>query len=361
MSQPGWQPPAPHEPGQRDPRAKRRLILWVCVVAVLAALVTAAIIVINVMNDARDPAAQVEEYLDYLAAGKAEAASKLVDPGLKEGEDALLTDEVLGAATERIEVRSVETLSRDGDRAQVRAKLSLGGERFEYTFAVERGPKDFLVLDTWKLEDPLIVDLTLGYTIEKTPGMASQGDDLPTSTFAIGSTPVELRDASDEFITYRSEVAVYPAIYETKLDFGEYFEPLHEQVTASPDDDTNVTTTISPSELKATKAFETAIMALAQPYAAGCVAIGSNTVVSGNMDRDCPGIVQSTQLAALRVAQQAKGFQFLDFDMFATEKFTFEVTGNSAGAKPQTSEDRLYGRIEWRDGEPLIIEAYFSY
>ena len=61
-------------------RGKKRVMLVGILVGVLVVLVIAGVVAIKVANSSRTPEAEVRKYLDLLAAGKASAATAMVDP-----------------------------------------------------------------------------------------------------------------------------------------------------------------------------------------------------------------------------------------------------------------------------------------
>ena len=76
-------------------------------VGVLVVLVIAGVVAIKVANSSRTPEAQVRQYLDHLADGKASAATAMVDPGLPNDQRGFLSDEVMASSSARIEVEDV--------------------------------------------------------------------------------------------------------------------------------------------------------------------------------------------------------------------------------------------------------------
>ncbi|MBP1326533.1 hypothetical protein JOF28_001765 [Leucobacter exalbidus] len=298
------------------------------------------------MNDSRDPAAQVEEYLDLLASGKAQAASKLVSPGVDN--DALLTDEVLGAAEERLLVRSVETVERDAEGARVIAQLSLAGEEFEREFTVDHGDNEMLVLETWELNDPLVVEATVALT-----GPVSAGN-VPAAVDFAGTEVLlaETMTGADS-----TTVWVYPGVYPVAAgDLGTYLEGTSQSLT------TRLDGSLATVELSAflNEAFEAEILSQATSYADGCVSIGGNSVVTSNMDAACPSITRNTRLSELRVLKYPSSFSGIDAKYFTTDSYEFEVRSSSASARLDTAHSSLSGSISWRDGKPSIVDASFS-
>ncbi|MBK0418700.1 hypothetical protein JD276_06580 [Leucobacter sp. CSA1] len=324
-------------------RSKTALIVVLALIGLLALVGGGGALVLSTMNQSRDPAAAVEEYLFHLEQGEAERASRLVDPGLSKTERALLADDVLGGAIERIEVESVETVSRDGDGARVRASMRLGDERFEHTFDVEHGPKELLFLDTWVLEEPLLAEVGVELAVP------SGSPDLGAATIALGGADLGVSE------TGAATAHVYPGVYEVSAEAGEYAQIVvdGETVTALPEETARVEATVEPSA-----ALGEAILTQVQDLADRCV-----TVIT-NMEPECPSLVQNTRLDEMTVTHRAAGFEHLDFTRFSTEEMEFGVrdvpSGSGSSAELRTRSYSLEGWIEWEDGEPRMVDPWFS-
>lgn len=313
----------------------------------VALLAGGAAVAASLINESRDPAAQVEEYLDQLASGKAAQAAKLVKPAV--ADDSLLTDEVLGAAEERITVVSVETLDRAGESARVLARMSLAGEEFEHEFSVDHGPNELLVLETWELNEPLVVEATVALS-----GPAG----VRTGPAAVQVAGAEVVIADTMMGEDSGTVYVYPGVYEVSAgDLGGYLTSEGDQLVAGlPETSSAATVT---AELNG--AFEEQILEQAAAYADGCVLVGGNAVVSSNMDEACPMITRNTRLSELKVAKYPKAMSSIDADSFRTREYEFEVRSSTAGAQFDRSTASLSGSIVWKDGQPSIVDADFGW
>lgn len=333
------QGPAPAPPRQPMKRSTKRALIGSLVGAgVLALLIGGAAIALSIMNESRDPAAKVEEYLALIADGKAEAANAMVDPGLSKRDSVLLTDEVLAAATERIEVLGVETTRRGGDGARVVAELKLDGERFEHVFSVQSGPKEWLLLDTWVLDDPLVVRATIE---------SYSGND----TALVGGQPVQL--ASDDEDAFFAEIHVYPGVYTVEGPQSRFLDASQEVLTAlSPDEGAPwVEVGAEPNE-----EFEAEILAQAMAAAQACVTVPSN------MNAECPSIVQSTTLSTMTITEPATELDYLSMTEFETGWMTIGVRSTSASASSSLRTEDVYirGSVEWdEEGNPRIVDYEF--
>lgn len=85
------------------------------VIGVLMALALIGTIAFYILNSTRTPEKAAEEYLGYLAAGYANAASQMVDPGKPNNQRAFLTNEAMAGATARIENFSVTRTDSGSD------------------------------------------------------------------------------------------------------------------------------------------------------------------------------------------------------------------------------------------------------
>lgn len=325
--------PPPRKPMSRG--AKRGLIGGLVGAGVLVLLIVGGAIALSLMNQARDPARLVEQYLALIADGRAEAANEMVDPGLSRQESALLTDEVLAAAEERIEVIAVETVGRSGRGAEVSAVLRLDGVRFEQTFSVEPGPKEWLLLDTWVLEDSLAAPVTI------------ESYDSQLRSAFVGEQEVEL-EGVDGFA--ERTVYLYPGVYRISAPESRYLDASTEAVTVPVPGGRD-----DPIEIWAeqNRAFEDEIMRQAEEAAQHCI------TVPNNMAPECPFWLRRTDLTQMTVAEKPMSFDSLSLDYFDTARWYF---GRTIDGDSLLAEDWywLQGSIEWDEqGEPHIADWDF--
>ena len=103
------------------------------------------------------PRPPVRQYLDYLAAGNASAATAMVDPGLPNEQRGFLTNDVMASAKSRIVVEDVVATPYGGNKVTtVTATMQLDGERFTYSFGLIATEPTFGVLKNWKMQNALI-------------------------------------------------------------------------------------------------------------------------------------------------------------------------------------------------------------
>ncbi len=337
---PATQPDLPELPQRAPmtPRAKRTLLAVGIAVASLALIAIAAAITVSSLNAQRDPAAAVEKYLDLLADGKAEQASKLVDPGLRNEDRVLLTDSALAAAEHRITVVRVETDYRAESSAEVTATLSLDGERFTRSFTVNAGPKEFMLLDTWELAEPFLVQASV----------SGAGVDA----LAVGDAEVQLETSPYGGDFGSRELFLYPGIYTVTAPGNDFVDVSTESLRAGPD------TVTGPVEVTVTQSaqFEEAVLQQVQERLSQCVTIPTN------MDDVCPYRTQRKDLAEMTVVSQIEGFEQISLTGFDSSEGTIAVRPNPQSFDPdpelEESTVTVRGAIEFVDGQPKISELF---
>jgi len=82
-------------------KSRRRIKRIVVGVVSLVVLGVVATVALAIANWTRTPEAQVRQYLDLLADGKASAATAMVDPGLPNDQRGFLSDEVMASSGAR--------------------------------------------------------------------------------------------------------------------------------------------------------------------------------------------------------------------------------------------------------------------
>ena len=149
-------------------RGKKKMMLIGILVGVLIVLVIAGVVAIKVANSSRTPEAEVRKYLDLLAAGKASAATAMVDPGAPNDQRVFLTDDVMASATSLLVVEEVAAdKNEDAETRQVSATLQVNGERFTHAFTVTKEKPTMGVLNNWTVKGSLAAPASVhasGYT-----------------------------------------------------------------------------------------------------------------------------------------------------------------------------------------------------
>ncbi|WP_154670779.1 hypothetical protein [Microbacterium gorillae] len=334
-------PPAPEgsapELTPMSAKSKRATIAVIGGLVGVGLLVAAGAVTINVLNSLRDPAAEVSAYLGLLENGKYDEATATVNPGVKNDQRVLLTSAAAADATP-LTVDSVETTSRGDGRASVRAKYSVDGEQFTRDFTVSAGPNEFLVLNTWRLDEPLIVPVSLR-------GPA----DLAVT---VGGAEVTLPSAGDGYGAESSGVGLYayPGIYPVSGDGGKFYEVTGATLRATSESGENgVALERSPSD-----ALRDAVFAKVSERLKACGEIPTN------MDSECPSLVRDTDLSAFAITPP-KSFSSFENGRFETERYTATATRDATmwnkNPTPTEREYTMSGTYEVADGE---VEVDFN-
>ena len=340
-------PAPPPPPSPMSSATRRQLKVGLGALALVLVLVIAGIAVVSLLNSRRTPEKEVSAYLALIADGHAEDANKMVDPGASHDESLLLTDEALGAATSRITAVKVEDADVDGDddSALVTATFRLDGERFEHTFSLNRGDKEYGLLDNWEIEDPLVNKV-----------------ELTSSTFdslTIGGQEVSL-DNSEYTSSHETLQYVYFGVYDIAAGSSrsKYLTPdatslqvdSAERVSSSKGaPDQTVTVSASP-----TQALKDLVLNKVKQETTDC------TTPPNNMDSECPSAVQSRQISKMEVTTEASEVTIdSSATTFTSGKIVITTTKNSTyGGTPSTDTSRFKfeGDIDWDAGqeEPTV-------
>lgn len=340
-------PAPPPPPSPMSPATRRQLKVGLGALVLVLVLVIAGIAVVSILNSRRTPEKEVSAYLALIADGHAEDANKMVDPGASHDESLLLTDEALGAATSRITAVKVEDADVDGDddSALVTATFRLDGERFEHTFSLNRGDKEYGLLDNWEIEDPLINKV-----------------ELTSSTFdslTIGGQEVSL-DNSEYTSSHETLQYVYFGVYDIAASSSrsKYLTPdttslqvdSSERVNSSKGaPDQTVTVSASP-----TQALKDLVLDKVKKETTDC------TTPPNNMDSECPSAVQSRQISKMEVTTEASEVTIeSSATTFTSGKIVITTTKNSTyggTTSTDTSKFKFEGDIDWNadQDEPTV-------
>jgi hypothetical protein len=252
------------------PRRERRV--WIAVGAVALAVggyLTGAALVSN----SSDPSEVVSSYLAAIADGDASLAAQIVDPAASGTDATYLTDDVLGAATERIEVVSVTTTTQEGDTVEVTAVMELASQTLTHTFTMTRDPGAYWLLQPgWRPDAPLTVEAIVTVRDELSLTGVTQVD------LAGAEVELAVRDIAGLSANSQSEsVQVYPAVYDlTGPDVGTHFTITPGELVAIPP------TATANLSVAATEVLYTALLDAAKVQANACVEPGTS------VDAACP-------------------------------------------------------------------------
>lgn len=323
-------------------KAKRTLIGSLIGAGMVGLLIAGAFITVAVLNAQRDPANEVRAYLEAIADGDATAANAMLDPGMRNDERLLLTNEAFAGESTTIEMRSLDTLEMGDGAVQVEATYSLDGESFTHFFTVNPGPKEFLFLNTWELSgEPLLQPVYVSVPAE-------------LGTVTIGDVEVELLTDGGGF-SYNTLYA-YPGIYQVSYDDpNEYYTATGEDsLRVAPGSNSEVYAT-----LEETDALQDEVLRLVSEQVEACVAVPTN------MESHCPYAVQRTDLASMAVDSAPSGFSEFGYGSFRTTEVTFTTKRNPStwnkNPKPETDTYSFTGSYSVVDGVVVIDDIYASW
>ena len=202
--------------------SKRRVKRTAIVLVAIVVLGLVGAVSLMFANWTRTPEAQVRQYLDLLADGKASAATAMVDPGLPNDQRGFLSDDVMASASARLVVEDVVADSTSGNIRIVTATMQLDGDRFTHSFRVSSAKPTMGFLKNWKIEDALVTRVLV--TGEK------------VNRFSVGDVTSSLD--GNKYSSGTSFV-FYPGVYTfTPVDTGEYVsaDPVKQPVKAGASD-----------------------------------------------------------------------------------------------------------------------------
>ena len=191
---------------EKSRRRIKRIVVGVVALVVLGVVATVAL---AIANWTRTPEAQVRQYLDLLADGKASAATAMVDPGLPNDQRGFLSDEVMASSSARIEVEDVTVDDAEHSKERVvTATMRLDGERFTRSFRVSEAKKTFGLLKNWKIQDAMVSRVDV------------QADNV--THFSIGGEKMSVATLKE---APSSSIVLYPGVYTfTPEETGEYID-----------------------------------------------------------------------------------------------------------------------------------------
>lgn len=189
---------------------RKRLNLKLCLAVVLAMVLVliAGVVSVRATNSDRTPEAAVREYVQLIADGKYDAASKLVDPGANSYQRRLLSDKAYSGVKGAVKVSSITVQERNSSTVNVRVSLRVKDKSVNQTLQVKLDESDWLV-HNWKIVTPLVTHLAI------TP------EDEFFKSYKIGSVVVDSSLEADGKFNY----LVYPGVYNVEVQSAnpEYF------------------------------------------------------------------------------------------------------------------------------------------
>lgn len=251
-------------------KSRRRVKRAIVTIVVLAVLGGVGALSIMFANWTRTPEATVRQYLAYLAAGNASAATAMVDPGLPNEQRGFLTNDVMASAKSRIVVEDVVATPYGGNKVTtVTATMQLDGERFTYSFGLIATEPTFGVLKNWKMQNALIARVNV--TGKK------------VSYFTVGGVKGAINTG---VMTNGTDYMFYPGVYTfTAADTTDYIDadPVTLRVKA---DMVSNTKGVAASSVKLTGAYNDALASVALDAAVALT--NSCATATDNANKVCP-------------------------------------------------------------------------
>ena len=320
-------------------RGKKRVMLVGILVGVLVVLVIAGVVAIKVANSSRTPEAQVRKYLDLLAAGKASAATAMVDPGAPNDQEVFLTDDAMASASSLLVVEEVAAdKNEDAETRQVSATLQVNGERFTHAFTVTKDKPTMGVLNNWTVKNSLAAQVSVdaqGYT-----------------QFTVGGVSA---DAPRKLVSGKpATYFFYPGVYTfTPIAASEYADSNPETVSVLDDGlggRDNVVT------LKAT--YNTKLTAAA--IEAGQWAVDTCSTIPDNQKSWCPFALQSDAVTAVTGGSMPKALAPVSEEQPTFFRATVVFTATSSNkyymAGTQDVEAKVEIRAQLDDNQVLKLD-----
>ena len=320
-------------------KSRRRIKRIVVGVVALVVLGVVATVALAIANWTRTPEAQVRQYLDLLADGKASAATAMVDPGLPNDQRGFLSDEVMASSSARIEVEEVTADDAEHSKERVvTATMRLDGERFTRSFRVTEAKKTFGLLKNWKIQDAMVSRVDV------------QADNV--THFSIGGEKMSIATLKE---APSSSIVLYPGVYTfTPEETGEYIDAAPKTISVKAATGYDSSYYGGTVELKGTYNDKMAAAALE----AAAALTNSCATVPGNIDAACPSAVQSRTLALLQVKTMPTAMKATtDEGAVYTGEATFTIQGNESWDKQRDVTSRVTAKVKTDKDGKLELDA----
>ena len=321
---------------EKSRRRIKRIVVGVVALVVLGVVATVAL---AIANWTRTPEAQVRQYLDLLADGKASAATAMVDPGLPNDQRGFLSDEVMASSSARIEVEDVTVDDAEHSKERVvTATMRLDGERFTRSFRVSEAKKTFGLLKNWKIQDAMVSRVDV------------QADNV--THFSIGGEKMSVATLKE---APSSSIVLYPGVYTfTPEETGEYIDAAPKTMSVKAATGYDSSYYGGTVELKGTYNDKMAAAALE----AAAALTNSCATVPGNIDTACPSAVQSRTLALLQVKTMPTAMKAtMDEGGVYTGEATFTIQGMESWEKQRDVTSRVTATVKTDKDGKLELDA----
>ncbi|WP_231126068.1 hypothetical protein [Schaalia odontolytica] len=321
---------------EKSRRRIKRIVVGVVALVVLGVVATVAL---AIANWTRTPEAQVRQYLDLLADGKASAATAMVDPGLPNDQRGFLSDEVMASSSARIEVEDVTVDDAEHSKERVvTATMRLDGERFTRSFRVSEAKKTFGLLKNWKIQDAMVSRVDV------------RADNV--THFSIGGEKMSVATLKE---APSSSIVLYPGVYTfTPEETGEYIDAAPKTISVKAATGYDSSYYGGTVELKGTYNDKMAAAALE----AAAALTNSCATVPGNIDTACPSAVQSRTLALLQVKTMPTAMKATtDEGGVYTGEATFTIQGMESWEKQHDVTSRVTATVKTDKDGKLELDA----
>ncbi len=321
---------------EKSRRRIKRIVVGIVALVVLGVVATVAL---AIANWTRTPEAQVRQYLDLLADGKASAATAMVDPGLPNDQRGFLSDEVMASSSARIEVEDVTVDDAEHSKERVvTATMRLDGERFTRSFRVSEAKKTFGLLKNWKIQDAMVSRVDV------------QADNV--THFSIGGEKMSVATLKE---APSSSIVLYPGVYTfTPEETGEYIDAAPKTMSVKAATGYDSSYYGGTVELKGTYNDKMAAAALE----AAAALTNSCATVPGNIDTACPSAVQSRTLALLQVKTMPTAMKATtDEGGVYTGEATFTIQGMESWEKQRDVTSRVTATVKTDKDGKLELDA----
>ena len=321
---------------EKSRRRIKRIVVGIVALVVLGVVATVAL---AIANWTRTPEAQVRQYLDLLADGKASAAPALVDPGRPNDQRGYLSDVVMASSSARIEVEDVTVDDAEHSKERVvTATMRLDGERFSRSFRVSEAKKTFGLLKNWKIQDAMVSRVDV------------QADNV--THFSIGGEKMSVATLKE---APSSSIVLYPGVYTfTPEETGEYIDAAPKTMSVKAATGYDSSYYGGTVELKGTYNDKMAAAALE----AAAALTNSCATVPGNIDTACPSAVQSRTLALLQVKTMPTAMKATtDEGGVYTGEATFTIQGMESWEKQRDVTSRVTATVKTDKDGKLELDA----
>ncbi|MFC3481029.1 hypothetical protein [Kocuria carniphila] len=212
--------PAAQEPREpMDPAKKKKIRLVAIIVGSLILLAVIAAIVFSVVSrTAFGPDKKAEELMEAVVSGDAQRATELADPNVTTQQRGLLTNDIYGAAENRISSYEITDTTVNGDRATVDARVIQDNVTSDVSVNLVSDGREGL-FKSWRIENPDSL-LFQQVTVQVPAGVEKMN---------VNGNPVTLPNESEP---HSVSLSVLPGDYDMSVDAPSKYVTYGEAQTA---------------------------------------------------------------------------------------------------------------------------------